>query len=134
MWGRGDPGKGPALCFSKNQESKAWMGMTEVGTLASVFPPCLLHTCLLCPQPRTQLSQSRVTYPHMSGSAAFPTMVILVARVFITVGSEGSCDSVPGVHSSVCHTHTVLRNRLFPREVWRKRWGQMACFCVQLLL
>lgn len=57
-------GKGPVLSLSKNQESKAWMGMVEAGALASVFPPCLLHTCLLCPQPRTQLSQSKTTYPH----------------------------------------------------------------------
>lgn len=44
----------------------------ETGPLACEFPSCLLHTCLLCPQPRTQLSQPRATYPHMNGSAAFP--------------------------------------------------------------
>lgn len=86
----------------ENRESKAWVGMVEAGALASVSPLCLLHTCLLCPQPRTQLSQCKATYPH--GSAAFPARVILVARAFVTVGCKGSCDSVPGVHSSVCHT------------------------------
>lgn len=53
----------------------------------------------------------------MSGSAAFPTMVILVARAFVTVGSERSYDSVPGVHSSVCHTHSFEKLLISQRSL-----------------
>lgn len=108
--------------------------MEEAGLLAFEFPPCL-DTCLLCPQPRTQLSQPRVTYPHMNGSAAFPTMVTLVAQAFVTVGSNGRCEPIPGVHSSVCHTQSqLLGSCLFPREVWRKWWRQTAGFCIHRTL
>lgn len=109
-------GREPGLCLSQNESPKPG-AMVEAGTLACESPPCLLHTCLLCSQPRTQLSQPRATYPRMNGSAAFPTLVTLVARAFATGGSKRRCESIPGVHPIVCHTQPWFGETAYFQEV-----------------
>lgn len=108
MGGGGSLGKGTWVVL----EHQPRMRTLELQRKLAFEPPPCPHTCLLCPSPRTQLSQPRVTYPHMSGSAAFPTLVNLVAQASVTVGSKGRCESIPGVHPSVCHTQPTAFGKL----------------------